>query len=367
MDGNRINGLVARANIHNLAIHTFGLGLAHDPDSLVDLASRTKATYTYVKDWMALPECLMGGMQLVQRQLLPNVRLRLRLLHPSPAVFTSVEGAHLVTNRASGREKSVSLGNLGLHDERDIIVHMEIEPNIPHGDWYLGGRNSLTPANVEARHESDESANQGRHGNVLSLFQVEMTWADINNHHILACQPDPVVVRLSTCSNEHLNPPAMLFHFNMVQRQAELFTANLLSRALGWSSAGHFSEARLLLANAYQALQQLLGADSTVTSSPTCAVDKQPRVVAQANETVVWNGWFANQSAPLRFASSRRDRARLLNKRVVVALLAEIQDCWEWIEYPEVFHLDSRKRALQAIGILSFQRALGRQSPLEAM
>ncbi|KAJ3543698.1 hypothetical protein NM208_g3436 [Fusarium decemcellulare] len=362
MDRNGLGTVAGRADRHNLAIHTFGLGLAHSPDALIELSTRTKATYTYVKDWMVLPERLLSSMQLVRGQLLPNVQLRLRVLNASRAVFTGVEGAPLVTGRLFGNEKIVSLGNLGLHDERDVLVSMEMGPeaNTPCEDRLPRGRNFSLPDSSRARQGPSGGGYQDRgyHDVDLDLFQVDMTWADIEYPSTVVRPPEPVVVRLVECPGQNLHPPGMLHHFNMVQRQAELFTAGLLSQALALSSAGHVSKAQLMLANAYGAIQQLLGSDSAKTHGLTHNEEGQPRSTVQAYDTIVWNGWFGGQREPLRFACSTHDRAELLSKGFVIALLAEIQACSEWIAYPDIFCLDGRKRALEVIGVLSFQRRL---------
>lgn len=41
-----------------VTIYCFGLGLTHRAEAMIELASRTRASYTYVKDWMMLRECI---------------------------------------------------------------------------------------------------------------------------------------------------------------------------------------------------------------------------------------------------------------------------------------------------------------------
>ncbi|KAI7052081.1 hypothetical protein KC352_g45602, partial [Hortaea werneckii] len=53
-DQDSVDFVVSRAEAAKVAIHSFGLGLTHKPDTMVELSTRTKASYTYVRDWMML-------------------------------------------------------------------------------------------------------------------------------------------------------------------------------------------------------------------------------------------------------------------------------------------------------------------------
>ncbi|CVK98714.1 uncharacterized protein FPRN_04039 [Fusarium proliferatum] len=49
-----VQSIIDRANVAGIGICTFGFNVSHDPEeALVQLASGTKAAYTYVNDWMA--------------------------------------------------------------------------------------------------------------------------------------------------------------------------------------------------------------------------------------------------------------------------------------------------------------------------
>src|SRR5690606_8016517 len=69
--------LSAYANNCRITIHSFGLGMTHKPDTMIELSTRTKASYTYVKDWMMLRECLAGCLGAMQSLSHQNVKLKL--------------------------------------------------------------------------------------------------------------------------------------------------------------------------------------------------------------------------------------------------------------------------------------------------
>lgn len=101
-----------------VAIHSFGLGLTHKPDTMIELSTRTKASYTYVKDWMMLRECVAGCLGSMQTTSHQNVKLKLRLPEGSPAKFVKISGALQITKRATGKDAEAALGDLRFGDKR---------------------------------------------------------------------------------------------------------------------------------------------------------------------------------------------------------------------------------------------------------
>ena len=101
-----------------VAIHSFGLGLTHKPDTMIELSTRTKASYAYVKDWMMLRECVAGCLGAMQTTSHQNVKLKLRLPEGSPAKFVKISGALQITKRATGKDAEAALGDLRFGDKR---------------------------------------------------------------------------------------------------------------------------------------------------------------------------------------------------------------------------------------------------------
>ena len=113
-----------RANTrYRVAIHSFGLGLTHKPDTMIELSTRTKASYTYVKDWMMLRECVAGCLGALQTTSHQNVKLKLRLPEGSPAKFVKISGALQITKRATGKDAEAALGDLRFGDKRGELCN----------------------------------------------------------------------------------------------------------------------------------------------------------------------------------------------------------------------------------------------------
>src|ERR1700710_313336 len=127
-------------NHYRIAIHSFGLGLTHKPDTMIELSTRTKASYTYVKDWMMLRECVAGVLGSLQTLSHQNVKLKLKLPEGSPAKFVKISGALQITKRATGRDAEASLGELRFGDKRYILIQLIISPEnaqepLPQDPW----------------------------------------------------------------------------------------------------------------------------------------------------------------------------------------------------------------------------------------
>lgn len=85
---------------------------------MIELSTRTKASYTYVKDWMMLRECVAGCLGAMQTTSHQNVKLKLRLPEGSPAKFVKISGALQITKRATGKDAEATLGDLRFGDKR---------------------------------------------------------------------------------------------------------------------------------------------------------------------------------------------------------------------------------------------------------
>jgi hypothetical protein len=94
--------------------------MTHKPDTMIELSTRTKASYTYVKDWMMLRECLAGCLGALQTMSHQNVKLKLRLPEGSPAKFVKISGALQITKRATGRDAEAALGDMRFGDKRGM-------------------------------------------------------------------------------------------------------------------------------------------------------------------------------------------------------------------------------------------------------
>ncbi|KAM0485910.1 hypothetical protein ACHAPX_000606 [Trichoderma viride] len=395
-DADSVDFVVSRAEAAKITIHSFGLGMTHKPDTMIELSTRTKASYTYVKDWMMLRECLagcLGSMQTLSHQ---NVKLKLKLPEGSPAKFHKISGALQITKRATGRDAEASLGDLRFGDKRDILVQLVILPDtssqeqLPPDPWdnIVSGLEALGGP-MDSDTERTLSVEE------VPLIQADLTWGDILRDGTTAPMPRPSLLAITMLPPTHSqksrwqNAPPIPPHPSVVQRRMELLTSDMLTRALTLVSRGQHDRAHTLL-NETRSILKGLGKgglppvpppSKSLPSTPHPGLDGSPasgtpdrkRSPSPTSATSSsGNGMPATQLGPPPQLGRSRSADGLalgvgIDATTVSALDAELESSLEWINHPAVFGRDSRKAVLQAIGVISSQRAFTNRSPIESL
>jgi len=101
-----------------VSFYCFGLGHTHKPDAMVELSSRTKASYLYVREWTSLRDCIAGVLGALSSTSHQLAKLQLSVPEGLRARFQKITGVLEVTKRANGREVEVALGDLRFGDRR---------------------------------------------------------------------------------------------------------------------------------------------------------------------------------------------------------------------------------------------------------
>ncbi|KAF4996536.1 hypothetical protein FDECE_12388 [Fusarium decemcellulare] len=395
-DADSVDFVVSRAEAAKITIHSFGLGMTHKPDTMIELSTRTKASYTYVKDWMMLRECLagcLGSMQTLSHQ---NVKLKLKLPEGSPAKFHKISGALQITKRATGRDAEASLGDLRFGDKRDILVQLVILPDnasqeqLPQDPWdnIVSGLEALG-GSMDNDNERTLSVEE------VPLIQADLSWGDILREGTVTHMPRPSLLAITMLPSSGgskkpwQNSPPIPPHPSIVQRRMELLTSDMLTRALTLVSRGQHDRAHTLL-NETRSILKGLGkgglppippmnksAAPSTPSTPHPANDTSPGPSTTPDRKRSPSPSASGTSSALNgFPSSQLGRSRSndglglgagIDAITVAALDAELESSLEWINHPAVFGRDSRKAVLQAIGVISSQRAFTFRTPIEGL
>ncbi|ORY69585.1 uncharacterized protein BCR38DRAFT_480766 [Pseudomassariella vexata] len=396
-DVDSVDFVVSRAEAAKIAIHSFGLGMTHKPDTMIELSTRTKASYTYVKDWMMLRECLAGCLGSMQSLSHQNVKLKLKLPEGSPAKFYKISGALQITKRATGRDAEASLGDLRFGDKRDILVQLVIVPDNSSQEQMQQDPWETIVSGLEALGGPMDPEDQRTLSvEELPLLQADLVWGDILREGTMMHLPRPSLLAITmlppVASNKKAswqNNPPIPPHPHIVQRRMELLTSDMLTRALTLVSRGQHDRAHTLL-NETRSILKGLGKGglppippppmqsgrsnpstphTVLDGSPTSATPDRkhtPSPTASATSSAV-NGF------PSAITQSRSNDGLALGSAVgidahtVAALDAELEASLEWISHPAVFGRDSRKAVLQAIGVISSQRAYTFRTPIESL
>ena len=350
---------------------------------MIELSTRTKATYTYVKDWMMLRECIAGCLGTLQSTSHQNVKLKLRLPEGSTAKFVKISGALQIIKRATGRDAEASLGDLRFGDKRDILVQLAIAPDngtpeqISQDPWdtivsgleALGGpleQDDMRTVSVEE----------------VPLIQADLNWGDILRDGSVSQLPRPSLLAITMLpasrkvSVARPSSPPIPPHPSIVQRRMELLTSDMLTRALTLVSRGQADRANHLLTETRTILKGLgKGGLPPLPPPPTARLPPTPALSGHGD-----SGTSSPTDPSHNIPEARRTpsppRSEPLNpftpaagidSTTISALDAEILSALEWISHPAVFGRDSRKAVLQAIGVISSQRAFTFRTPSESL
>ena len=347
---------------------------------MIELSSRTKASYTYVKDWMMLRECVAGCLGSLQSISHQNVKVKLHLPEGSPAKFVKISGALQITKRATGKDAEASLGDLRFGDKRDILVQLAIAPDTssqdqpPQDAWesIVSGLEALGGPldNDEQRVQSVEE---------LPLLQADLSYGDPLRDGTIMHLPRPSLLAITMLpasprsKQGRPSTPPIPPHPFIVQRRMELLTSDMLTRALTLVGRGQHERAQHLL-NETRTILKGLGKGSLPPLPPPSAASRKTHSPAssQANASKLGSPRtsspdHARDHSPHSDSASTVGKSSGVDSSVMNALDNDIEGSLEWINHPAVFSRDSRKAVLQAIGVISSQRGYTFRTPSEAL
>ncbi|KZM26856.1 zinc ion binding [Ascochyta rabiei] len=376
-DVESVDFVISRAEAAKVSIHSFGLGLTHKPDTMIELSTRTKASYTYVKDWMMLRECVAGCLGSLQTTSHQNVRLKLRLPEGSPAKFVKISGALQITKRATGRDAEAALGDLRFGDKRDILVQLAIAPDSGSPEQLLQDPWETIVSGLEALGGPlDQDDSRTLSVEEVPLIQADLTYGDILREGTVSHLPRPSLLAITLLpsgpkkSSTAFPPtPPIPPHPHVVQRRMELLTSDMLTRSLTLVSRGQHERAHHLLKETRSILKGLGKGGLPPLPPPGQRRHDAPSTTGSTGTSSPTHssGGDTRPRTPSPHANSPFTPAAGIDARTMHALDAELESSLEWINHPAVFGRDSRKAVLQAIGVISSQRAYTFRSPSESL
>jgi len=345
---------------------------------MIELSTRTKATYTYVKDWMMLRECIAGCLGSLQSISHQNVKLKLRLPEGSSAKFVKISGALQIIKRATGRDAEASLGDLRFGDKRDILVQLAMAPDTSSPEQVSGDPWDTLVSGLEALGgplESDEMRSVSVEE--VPLLQADLVYGDILREGSAAQLPRPSLLAITMLPTPRkqsvgraLSPPIPP-HPSVVQRRMELLTSDMLTRALTLVTRGQPDRANHLLTETRSILKGLgKGGLPPLPPPPSARLPPTPSLGTGSAHNSPNPGaaeFRRTPSPPRAELPTPFTPAAGIDPSTITALDAELESALEWISHPAVFGRDSRKAVLQAIGVISSQRGYTFRTPAEGL
>ena len=270
----------------------------------------------------------------------------------------------------------------------DILVQLVIAPdnssqeNLPQDPWetIVSGLEALGGP-LEQEDSRTQSVEE------VPLIQADISYGDIlrqgtvhdTRPSLLAITMLPRSTAKSNSSGRSTSPPIPP-HPSIVQRRMELLTSDMLSRALTLVSKGQHERAQHLLNETRSILKGLGKGGLPPIPSPQAskALGALGAPNAVSNGVVVNGEGTPTATSPdtpdLRRSPSPPQRAETkfspapgIDAATIQAIDAELESSLEWIGHPAVFGRDSRKAVLQAIGVISSQRAYTFRTQIESL
>src|ERR1700722_18024985 len=119
--------VLARAEAANIPIHSFGYGRSHDPASLWLMSNHTSGTYTFVKDWYDLRDCVagcVGGMMSIG---LLNMKLHIKNVDSHRFRIRKVSGGPSSILSSDGQNVDVDVGELRYGERKEMLLELELD------------------------------------------------------------------------------------------------------------------------------------------------------------------------------------------------------------------------------------------------
>lgn len=265
----------------------------------------------------------------------------------------------------------------------DILVQLVITPDASSPEQLPSDPWETIMSNLEALSDPlDADSPRVLSIEEVPLIQADLTWGDILRDNTTTHLPRPSLLAITmlpapTPSKKSAYPatPPIPPHPSVVQRRMELLTSDMLTRALTLVSRGQHERAAHLLTETRSILKGLGKGglppvpnpnnhhSTSIRRSPQLGGFGEPGKISPATLSPIFSAPLPPPlgpppAAPLSPAGNAiGTTAAGIDAAVVEALDAELEASLEWIHHPAVFGRDSRKAVLQAIGVISSQRA----------
>lgn len=258
----------------------------------------------------------------------------------------------------------------------DILVQLVIQPDnasqehVPQDPWQ----------SIVSGLEALGGGSDGDEQRVVSVEEVPLIQADLSYGDILrdghfTHSPRPsllAITMLPPSSKKQGRPitPPIPPHPSIVQRRMELLASDMLTRALTLVSRGQQERAQHLLQETRSILKGL--GKGGLPPLPPAAGNGKSSGTGSSSPTDTPNSSSPRSSNFPENSSGGSETATItptaaVDQQVMSALDTDLESALEWINHPAVFGRDSRKAVLQAIGVISSQRAFTYRTPSESL
>ncbi|KAN0064374.1 hypothetical protein ACQY0O_002570 [Thecaphora frezii] len=359
--------VMARAEAANVPIHCFGYGKAHDPSSLWLISNHTKGSYTFVREWYQLRECLAGCIGSMMSIALTDVRLHVSVPHDNHFRIRKIAGMPGAIISSSGKDADLDLGDLRFGDARELLVELELDldsllPRLNIGQNNNGRKLSAPPIEqgsatddfmqrlgIEGLNLADSDGTEGSFDAFIDevpVFEADAGFRDPTTGTSTSRLANPTILTLEIdCQSPDpvsSGPPGLAAAMAdpvVTRRRLEVLVSEMITRSLLLISRANYVQALKVLNEMRRIIETVVRAIPLPGSG---------------------NG---RRRAPLSSSRSAAKRQRdMLNRKTVNSLMAMINDIDTLLEGLEVpnrstFERDGRNFGAQQAMVLRDQKA----------
>ncbi|KAF7356586.1 hypothetical protein MVEN_00992400 [Mycena venus] len=362
--------VLARAEAANVPIHSFGYGRSHDPASLWLMSNHTSGTYTFVKDWYDLRDCVagcVGGMMSIG---LLSMKLHMKIVDGLRFRIRKVSGGPSSILASDGQNVDVEVGELRYGERKEMLIELELDNSDmqakmaaarqqQHGGGRNGGRTLNATDQFVASMGLDALAiddapdfadgMMDRMIDEVPVVEVDGSFFDpaAAKHVSRLAHPVLLTVTLLPAQAGVPRAPSAVSDPVIVRRRMELLASDMITRALVLVSRRNFPQAQKILGETKRILHTVLQTISRALPPPN------PNYNGNGG-----GGTTRNRRELLTLAAVRAMQAMLQD----LAVLSEALD-----ENVELFAHDQRNFGAQQAMILRDQKSWTGRSATERL
>jgi len=274
--------VLARAEAANVPIHSFGYGRSHDPASLWLMSNHTSGTYTFVKDWYDLQDCVagcIGGMMSIG---LLNMKLHMKIVDGQRFRVRKVSGGPTSILASDGQNVDVDVGELRYGEKKEMLIELEmdnyqVQRQQTQGVSQSGGSLNATDQFVRdlgldaLSMEDAPDLTYGMMGQMIDevpVIEIDGSFFDPGTAKQITRLARPILLTMTFLpgSQQVPRPPSAVSDPVIVRRRMELLASDMITRALVLVSRGNFQQAQKIMGETKRILHTVM---TTVSKSLT--------------------------------------------------------------------------------------------------
>lgn len=277
--------VLARAEAANVPIHSFGYGRSHDPASLWLMSNHTSGTYTFVKDWYDLRDCVagcVGGMMSIG---VLNMKLHMKIVDGQRFRIRKVSGGPSSIVASDGHNVDVDVGELRYGERKEMLVELELDNTEAQRSAYTHSANgrAMNATDQYVHSMGLDSLSLGDAPDIMDgmmdrmidevpVFEVDGAFFDPAAAKHVSRLSHPVLLTVTLLPLAVARAPAAPAPGSdpvIVRRRMELLASDMITRALVLVSRKNFPQAQKILSETKRILHTVLTAISKSLPAPS--------------------------------------------------------------------------------------------------